>query len=1204
MYLRKLTVAGFKSFANHLEVDFDEGVTGIIGPNGCGKSNISDAIRWVLGEQNARRLRGQAMQDMIFNGTATRPASGLAEVSLLFDNSDGILPVSYQEVHIVRRLHRSGESEYLLNNTKCRLKDITDLFMDSGIGTNSYSLMEQGRVDMIVNAKPMQRRELLEEAAGISRFLHRRMEALRKLERTDQDLTRINDIFSELLRQRRSLERQARQASLARKYRYDLQRVEYAMHIRGGKKLIALREEKSSRLKGLAARIQTYEGQLTEVRQRKRDLNQRLQEQDEFNRKQRDTYASSAARLEQMEHHLRTLSERVAEYAQLRTRLMGECQEDGKRCEEEKQRIVNAQTQIKTLTRESEEIRQQLAQLSEEMERVNREFTSVESEGEQRRKAFLNLEQKITEQKNQQRVWERDREFYNNRLQQRRKELSEIEVEAATLSQRKEQLTQEGTLSEEQLAETRIRLDEITQQLNRLTQSETDIKRDLQVAERRWQQARSRLESLQELQSKLAGFDEGVRFLLRGDQQRLPQLVCTLAERIQVEAGYERAVEAALSGRLQAIIAEKEETVLEAVRHLRDGKKGRVTFYSQSAETAVSNEAPLPEELASCKRVITVVRSENGVQSLLHRLLDRVFIADSLEEGLQWRRNLPAGASIVTRDGDTIDGSGFITGGDISGSQILSRATEISKLESETLELERERSLLESRSQEVLAALNETTKERDILRQRRMDLENRCRVAREEFQRTENRLQRLEQSCKIIRGECDGLIQEMEKGAQEAEERGLRLEELENQKSGLESELHAWTQQMQEVRERRKGLGDRVADCRMALLEKEKDRERWKGDIETISRHLRELERGIAEKQHLAGQQEERRTETEKAIEETKGSMVHVREERDSVWKEVCAGEQTTQGIRSELRKVEEEESGVLEQYETLRKERETTEQERMKLQVEEEYWRRKLDESYADLDGKEECERDERPDEELNEKIDFYRRRIAQLGIVNELAIEEYEEVRQRCDFLEAQKKDLEKSKTNLMSTSKELHGATVELFLDTFNKVKENFNRTFRRMFNGGRAELILMDGDPMEAGIEIEVQPPGKKLQSISLLSGGEKALVACALLFAIYEIKPSPFCFLDEIDAPLDDTNIGRFTSMLRSFLDRSQFIIVTHSKKTMSICDALYGVTMAEEGVSTVYSMQFKKGNVTVINSPQEPAEKRKLVDLRQEEVAV
>ena len=1207
MYLRKLSVVGFKSFANAIEIDFDQGVTGVVGPNGCGKSNVSDAIRWVLGEQSPRRLRGGIMQDMIFNGTATRGAAGLAEVSLVFDNSDGLLPVSYQEVNITRRLHRSGESEYLINSTKCRLKDVTDLFLDSGIGTNSYSLMEQGRVDMIVNAKPTQRRELLEEAAGVSRFLHRRQEALRKLDRTDQDLTRINDIFSELQRQRRSLERQARQANLARKYRLDLQRVEYAMHVRGGKVLFSSMEEKANRLKGLVARLETLEGQLDEVRQRKRNLTQRMQEQDELNRKQRDIYATSAARLEQMENNLKTMGDRLSEYTQLRTRLLGECEEDGKRREEEEQRIVNTKKQIEAINEESVNLRRKLEELNEELNKINRDFAEFESEGEQQRKTFLNLEHEITGVKNQQRVWERDREFYISRLNQRKKELGDMESEFATLATRKDDLTNEGLELEETLAETRLRQEDVAQKLNELSQSETTVKKDLQTAERQWQQANSRLESLQQLQANLAGFDEGVRFLLRGKNDKPNDLVCTLAERIQVEAGFEKAIETALAGKLQAVVAENDSAVLESVRLLRDGKKGRVSFFPKSEYLFTPDSKPKPEQLAQLKSASAVVNCEADVKSILDRLLHQVYLINTLDEALPLKKYLPIGSSLVTRDGDVVDFNGCVTGGNNTGSQILSRTTEILKLESEVAELKEVRSQLEIKINQVCQSLTEITKERDMLRQARMDLENRCRVAKEELQRSAKRLQSLEQSCTSIKDECDSLTQELEKGAQDAEERAMVFEGLEEKRTNLEAKLNAWTEQMKQVREKRKNLADRVADHRMILLEKDKDRERWIGDIEMLSRHLRELERGIDEKRLLAEQQEEKRIETAKALEDTKNSIVKVREERDAVWKEVRSGEETTQGIRSELSKIEGEETGLMNNFEKLRQERELADQERLKLEVEEEYWRKKLDESYADLDDKEECERDPRNDEELKEKIEFYRRRISQLGIVNELAIEEYEEVKQRCDFLEAQQKDLDKSKSNLISTSKELHGATIDKFLETFAKVKENFNRTFRRMFNGGRAELVLLDGDPMEAGIEIEVQPPGKKLQTISLLSGGEKALVAIALLFAIYDIKASPFCFLDEIDAPLDDTNIGRFTSMLRSFLDRSQFIMVTHSKKTMSICDSLYGVTMAEEGISSIYSMKFKKGNLTTMNSTDNDSTKSKqgnLVELPQGELAI
>ncbi len=1188
MYLRKLAISGFKSFADKTEVEFDRGVTGIVGPNGCGKSNVSDALRWVLGEQNPRRLRGQVMQDMIFNGTISRSSAGFAEVSLVFDNADGQLPVSYREVLITRRLYRSGESEYYINKTKCRLKDITDLFLDSGIGTNSYSLMEQGKVDMIVNAKPIDRRVLVEEAAGVSRYLHRKNEALRKLDRTENDLTRLNDILSELQRQKRSLERQARQANLARKYRKELVQVEYILHVRSGKELQASLEDYSNRLNGLNARIQAIEGNLKEIKGRKHALGERLNEQSEVSRKQRDVYTSTAGRLENMENQLKNLNERASEYLQLRTRLLEECEMDGKRCEEEKQRIVRAEEQTKGLEEEIEQLDQTVQELSHELEAVSKEFSMIEGEEASRRKNFMNLEKEITERKNQQRVWERDRDFYTNRLQQVEEERSHVEKELSEHKEKKDELTQVTEELEEQRIEQRERFEELNQKLQELSQAEKDLRAALQQCERQWQQVHSRWESLCELQAKLAGFDEGVRYLLRESKEEHPGLVCTLAERIQVQPGYEKAIESALAHKLQSIVTEKDEDVVQSIQHLREQKKGRVAFLPKS--TGESNGFVWPETMTFYKKAQEVVECEAAMTRLIGSMLGKVVIVDGLDQALQLRSQLPAGAKVVTREGDLVESDGTVTGGYSNDSQILSRATEISQLEEKKEELSQQREELERRTQEIHDTIQETSSERDSSRQLLMELDNRYKVNKEELERIAQRTQRLEQSHQAFVTEEKSIQDNLQKGVQEAQERVQRIEKMTQQRDELEAELETWANQIQEVRERRRAMQEQLSDKKMLLLEKKKDRERWAADIETIGRHLKELERGIVEKRELAKQQEERNAESMQAIEEVKESMVRLREERDDLWKEVCSLEETTQGLRSELKKVEEEENTVTQQYEDLRKEREALEQEKMKQQVEEEYWRKKLDESFAELENKEELQRDERSDEEIQEKIEFYRRRISQLGVVNELAIEEFEEVKLRCDFLEAQQKDLEKSRTDLVSTTKELHSTTVDLFLETFQQVKENFNKTFRRMFSGGRGELVLLEGDPMEAGIEIEVQPPGKKLQSISLLSGGEKALVAIAMLFAIYEIKPCPFCFLDEIDAPLDDRNIGRFTQMLRSFLDRSQFIMITHSKKTMEICDALYGVTMAEEGVSSIYSMKFKKSNVASVEDGEEQKE--------------
>ena len=1188
MHLQKLIISGFKSFAEKVEVNFDEGVTGIVGPNGCGKSNVSDAIRWVLGEQSPRRLRGQQMTDMIFNGTVSRSASGLAEVTLVFDNADGMLPISYREVAVTRRLFRSGESDYLMNNTKCRLKDITDLFLDSGIGTNAYSLMEQGRVDMIVNAKPKDRRQILEETAGVSRFLHRKMEAVRKLDRTDTDLVRLTDILGELQRQKRSLERQARQAELARKYRIELLQSEYTLHIRAGKHLSTQLEEMENRLKALGARIHAKEGELNEVRQRKRALQERLQEQDELNRKHRDRYASSSARLEQLERRVQDLKERGEEYTQLQTRLLHECEADAKRADDEEARIQETQAQVAEAAKTIQAIEEDIERLQGELKGVSEDYATVEKEGQERRKAFLNLEQEITELNNQQRVWQRDKEYFEQRLSQVNNEHKEIQTEVNALESKRDEINQNGESLEARRVELQERFEEKRVQADQLAQEETDSRNQLRECERNWQRAHSRCESLQQLQAKLAGYDEGVRFILQGEGQE--KLLGALAERMNVEDGYNRAVEAALSHKLQAIITETDADAAQSIARLRDKKKGRAAFLSKQALSEPLPALSLNGALASLKNAASVVTCPDDWRPVVDRLLSRVLLVDSLEQALELRSQLPDGVRLASKDGDLVERDGSLTGGFTAGSQILQRTAEINQLEKEVKSLGQQRSELEAKAQRLHQAIETSRSERDEAKQQLHDLKNQLRVATEELQRIEQRLQRLEQSDKALTSERERIEQGVNEGAAQSEERAKRLEERQGRKDELELELSRWTEQQQHAQTRLKTLQDGISEKRMTLLEMRKDRERWLADVETFTRHLSELKRGVEEKKHLAAQQDERQKETAAAIEETQKAIVQQRLDQSNVWKEVSESDEISQGIRTEVKAIEQEESNHQEQYETLRSEREEQSQTRMKMQVERDYWRKRLDQEFSTLDNKDECERDERDDEALTEKVEFYRRRLSQLGVVNELAIEEYEDVRDRCDFLESQKHDLEKSKADLLATAKELHGASVDQFLETFEQVKINFNRTFRRMFNGGRAELVLQEGDPMEAGVDIEVQPPGKKLQTLSLLSGGEKALVATALLFAIYEIRPSPFCFLDEIDAPLDDTNVGRFTSMLRGFLDHSQFIMITHNKKSMEICDAIYGVTMAEEGVTSIYSMKFQKANVqTMPNAGELPS---------------
>lgn len=1173
MHLKKLNISGFKSFVDPVEVVFDQGVTGIVGPNGCGKSNISDAIRWVLGEQNPRRLRGNVMGDMIFNGTSNRAAAGMAEVSITFDNEDNYIPISYREVQITRRLHRDGESEYLINQTKCRMKDITDLFMDSGIGTNCYSILEQGRVDMIVNAKPQERRELIEEAAGVSRFLHCKMEALRKLERTEQDLLRVEDILNELQRRRRSLERQAKQAELAKKYKHELVQCEYTVHQRSGKNLMESLENTTSKLKGLQAQVQVLSGELVTIRSRKNALTAKLQEQDAINQKQRESYALANARLEQMENHLQHLSARETEYGQMKTKLESETEADSTRCQDEQEKIKHATAQAESLQQEIETLQNTVQSLQTALDEMNRQFHELESGGQQKQKQCLQTEQRINELTNQQRLWERDCEHIQKRLTQLAEENERVMNEITALREKAEILAKDEENTERQTREQQHHYDEIIQRLQEKNAAEKKLKQELNECEREWQKAHSRLESLRALQANLEGFEEGVRYLLRGDQKPLSDLLCTVAERIQVLPGYEQAVNAALALKLQAIVAENPQAIQNAVTRLREEKKGRVAFLPLQIDELPA-ELDIPQELQNLQCAADLIRCDDSFHPVIFNMLRTTYLIESLEHGFQLQNILPSGFRLLTMEGDLIESDGTVTGGFSKSSQILDRTSEIKRLDEQAQKLHGERTQLEHNINTLQSELSALNRQRDEVRDLLLKRQNDLKAVQHERQQTQRQLERIENSNKNLLSEQTTLHLDLEKGSQAHTQRQEQLVGLQKEFETFTSELETWQTNITEFRTKRRAQSDAISERRMELLEKQKDCERWAGDVETRARHLSELERGIEEKKRTIEQQEERRIETQKAIAETKQTMQQLKTERDGLWQEVQKCESINQELRSDIQKVGKDESDTAEKYEQLRDEQNKTEQDHIRLKVEKDHWNERMEEAFGKLENREELERDERTTEELKEKVDFYCRRIEQLGMVNELAIEEYEEVKVRCEFLETQQSDLVKAKEDLVKTARELHGTTKELFMETFNKVKENFNRMFRRIFNGGKADIRLMEGDPMEAGIEIEVQPPGKKLQSITLLSGGEKAMVAVSLLFAIYEIKPSPFCFLDEIDAPLDDVNIGRFTTLLGGFLDRSQFIMITHNKRTMSVSDAIYGVTMPQEGISTVYSMQF------------------------------
>ncbi len=1209
MYLKKLEINGFKSFADQTELDMDPGVTVIVGPNGCGKSNVSDSLRWVLGEQNARNLRGLRMGDMIFNGTVNRPPEGMAEVSLVFDNEDGLLPISFTEVKVTRRLFRDGSSDYLINNARCRLRDITNIFLGSGIGVSSYSLMEQGQVDMIVNAKPQQRRALIEEAAGVSRYLKRRSEALRKLERTEADLCRLEDILQELERQARSLKRQAGQTARVREYRRSLDILERIHEVRHGKALRGQSESVDTRLEEFRERLDEIRKDLETVRDAKRGHVEDLERVDTLNRERRDRYVSVTGLIEQGERNIENLTLRREEYEQHCVRLDNERQDA-------KQQLRTEHTELEQTENNLERIKGELVHFFEYLERLEGEFGEIESrllqvqeEGQQKRRNLNDLEKDLGRAETDAREWERDRTFFSQRRAQTAQDASTLEVDLKHHQINLQKHNSAYVEAKQALRGTSRRADDLQNQLRDVQQRQAFAASSLKTVERDWHRSESRLESLVELQRDLEGFGSGVRFLMRHESGPREGLRTTLAEVLRVDPGYEVAIDAALDMRLQGIVASDTHAVWNALAALKESGEGRVAFLVEGTGHGRAPES-LPESLQELERASERVQAEPGHESTVERLLERTLIASDLDRALEVWRDLPSGWQIVTPEGETLNGDGTLVGGPASHAGLLFRTTEIGELRTSLKSLDRRRGALADQAEFLLDRVRDLNRQREEASRQVVRLEGLMRSSQGEVSRIREQTSRLEDHLGTLLGEQMELDRELEEGAGKDAARVEDIQRLRERRTALEAEVEEWNRVIATLTERRREVHEGITTASMQRLEREKDQERWRSEIRTRTQRIEELQTRVEKNTELIAEQEERATQVETAVVEQKALLVEQRQEQAGFMAEIEEGERAAEEVKAHIRAVQNEEERLVSRTETVDGERTQVDQERVRLTVELEYWERRMVELFGEGERPADIE-DERGDEEIAEEIALLRGRVERIGVVNELAVEEYDDVKVRLDAMIEQRDDLMKARSDLLHTVRELHDTTIGLFTKTFEEVQENFKAMVRKMFNGGRAELRLQeDLDPMAAGIEIEVQPPGKKLTNISLLSGGEKALVAIALMFAIYKTKPSPFCFMDEIDAPLDDTNIGRFTTLLESFLDSSQFIIISHNKKTMEIADTLYGVTMQEEGVSTLMSMQFesradrrealdRRAKLFQRRVEEETAEGRQLIDVDQ-----
>jgi chromosome segregation protein len=1175
MKIKRLEISGFKSFADRIVLDFQQDVTGVVGPNGCGKSNIVDAIRWCMGEQSAKNLRGKAMEDVIFVGSENRKPLGMAEVLLVFSTEDGRAPakyLDYAEIQLTRRLYRDGESDYLINKTPCRLLDITELFMDTGVGTRAYSIIEQGKIGQILHSRPEERRFLIEEAAGVTKFKSRKQLALKKIEGTRQNLSRLADVLGEIRRQLASLQRQAKKAEKFREIRDELREIEL---------LFSARE------------YCTLQNQRAATQQELSDLNQRI----------RTVFAASALGESRAEEARVTLLEAekkltVAQEDIFRIRSEFTTTENG--LEFQRKELNALESRLQRLTVEVSTLEQRRIECTAQREllELRRDSGSSDAAGEQ-----AGLEQAEAELEELQ----RDEELLGQNLEARRKELFSALSEAAQfknrfenaqkrlsgvserldrhareeaqLGERRVLLTQKLEAQEKDIAQGQLLQEELQVELSTLRSQEEQLKTALPEIEKLWQSRRdelsrssARLHSLKELEAQFAGFGQGVRTVMK-DAALRSRFNGVLADVIQAPPELEAALESALAERLQCLLCSDEGDAIAVVESLKGSNGGRASF-------ALSLDGPSPQRpvISDAVPLLEQVQTSGPFAGLIRQLLSTILLVDDLATALRLARQHPD-LSFVTCSGDIAAQGGLVSGGSSqpAGSGLIHKKREIRELELLVTSLEEQTTLLgcqrddvRHQNQEVAEGLKATAARLHQEELRLTVLQKDRQQAGVEISRITERLEIQEEEKETLHEEKNALESELKLSGDQAGLAGSASKELELETARLKSGLDERRVQLSAARERVTAIRVRIATIKeqhdsgvRALADLE---QQYQDITERLGADQQELESGSANRLKL-------QTEIAAATEQLE-LLVHkqLQAERQltvirTAFEEACA---TLNAIETQLKESREQSDAVRQtqadlqlRFSTMTMQAEHLEQNLLERS------RVAMSEAVARLNATdfEEAPRRAR-------QVDL-QRQLDELGEVNLMAIEECAGMEERFTFLTGQKDDLEESLRTLQQAIQRINRTTRQRFLETYNLINAKFQEVFPRLFCGGRAELHLTDEeDLLETGIDIIVQPPGKKLQNVTLLSGGEKALTAVALIFSIFLIKPTPFCLLDEVDAPLDDANIGRFNEMVREMSAISQFIIITHNKATMQVADTLYGITMEEPGASRMVSVRL------------------------------
>ncbi len=1173
MYLSKLEIFGFKSFAQKAVFKFDDGLTAIIGPNGCGKSNIVDAIRWVLGEQRPSVLRLDRMENVIFNGTATRKPLNLAEVSIYIENTKQILPSEYTEIKITRRLHRSGESEYLINNQQVRLMDIINLFADTGMGADAYSVIELKMVEQILSDNAEERRRLFEEAAGIKKYKQRRKSALRKLDATRQELVRLNDIIAEVQKTVNSLARQVGKArrylalkdAIALKERWLAElRIRELQQER--EPLATERQQVQETVEKLATEVRTLEAQLEEKEARAAELE--------------NAYRNVAGRLQEKDETIRQLQETVRLKEQKVASL-----EDNRTARQ--QEIAAAESQLEqlkaaldTIQEQEQAIRQQLQDFNErykqkanelllaeeayqEAKTLYQEFVSQNrdalQEGDELKNRYQKLEIEWQSKSERLSQLQSQRERFQAQQQEVDEKVSELEAGLA-------EIEQEAELYQKEIAHLQQKLEEREQQLHQLREQIIALQGEIE-------KHKSRLEVLERVITNYEGFAESVRFVM-GNKGQFRDVLDTLANMVDADAEYRPALESYLQEVANYIVVERTQTAREVLQAVRNQQKGRVTVLPLEALNGSAAASSVYSVNGKAVAMWEVVRPEEQARALFEFLLKDVYVVDSIEDALSLRQEFPE-ATFVTREGEVIGKLGQITGGSaVNGSGLIGRKKEYQRLQEaltqkqEALQATQQQlTQLQEAQQADKHQLKHIQEMLTATRREAVEKEKQLSRARYEQQRLQESLETLETEISNLQDVLDQLVAEKEQLQPQLAAADSRVQEYfskEKELTQLQASREATYQALQKETQE---LQIQILNLQAQLNEQEQK-------LQFNRQQQEDLRQRIATNQQQIQAINEQIQQLTREIDDTRAQLNTLYQERDAIHAEKEQVEKAYQAARHDITVLEDAYKKKVRLLNQGKDRIAALDLKLKELEVKIQGQRDWLKENY----GEDPLPEPVPPDASvlsLQEELDQLKNKLASLGDVNPLAVQEHEKAKERLSFLKQQQGDLLEAERQLLETIERLNTTARQQFVETFEKIRTNFQQVFGDFFENGSGDLVLVDSkDPLEANIDITVKIKGRRLNTLQLLSAGEKTLTAISLLFAIYLVKPSPFCILDEVDAPLDDVNISRFTAALKRFTRDTQFILVTHNKRTMEAANTMYGITMEEPGVSKVVSVRL------------------------------